>query len=106
MSYIIILDHSGMLLELYSSTIFCSRYRQFIIMILAIISVIVGQCDRNNEIPYVQPQHDQFLAQKSESGKWNTMCMHAPNLNHYYYCFQKSNQNETFSGGFLAMQVY
>ncbi len=40
----------GQKLELYSSNIFCWWYRQLIIVILAILSVIVEQCNRNNEI--------------------------------------------------------
>ncbi len=38
-------------LGLYSFTIFCSRYRQLIIVILAIISVIIDQSDTSNNVP-------------------------------------------------------
>ncbi len=77
-------------LEPYSSTIFCSWYCQLIIVILTIISVIVEQSNRNNQIPYVQPGHDQSPVQKSTSGDWSTMYVRAPYQNHYYrYLFSK-----------------
>ncbi len=49
------LDWDTSYLGLYSSAIFCSWYRQLIIVMLVIISVTVEQCDRNSQVPYVEP---------------------------------------------------
>ncbi len=55
-------------------------------MILAILE----QSNKNNQIPYVQLQHDQSPVQKSASGDWSTMRVRTPNHNHYYrYLFSK-----------------
>ncbi len=59
-------------------------------MILMIKMVILEQCDRNNQIPYVRPRHKQSPAQKSTSGDWSTMCMSAPTRTTITaVCFQK-----------------
>ncbi len=42
-------------LGLYSSAIFCSWYRQLIIVMLAIISVTVEQCHKNSQVFYMWP---------------------------------------------------
>ncbi len=72
-------------IALYSSTMFCSRHCQLIV-ILAKILFVVEQWDRNNQIPYVWPRHDQPSAQKNVSGDWSTLHLHTPNWNHYYCC--------------------
>ncbi len=48
-----ILNYNLQILGLYSFTIFCSPYRYLIIVILTIILVIIDQCNRNNNVPYV-----------------------------------------------------
>ncbi len=48
-------DWLSIILGLYSSAIFCSRYGQLIIVMLAIILVTVEQCDRNGQVSYMCP---------------------------------------------------
>ncbi len=60
-----------------------------LIVILAIISVIVEQSNRNNQIHYLQPQHDQSPVQKSASG----VSAHPTGTIITAICFQHSKQN-------------
>ncbi len=66
--YTFIIYRPASYIELYPSITFCSQYRKLIIMILAIISVIVEQCDRNTPVSYVCPLHNKSPAHKSGSG--------------------------------------
>ncbi len=86
-------------LGLYSFTIFCLRY-QLIIMILAIISVIIDQSDRNNNVPQGWLCLDWSPTQKSALVLWHALLCwrlvkswpHPTRSNITHVCFQKSKQ--------------